>query len=156
MRIRIVLATAALFALAAAPASATIVVNRSIAGVKLGMSQQQVLDLIGSPNTTVTNAALDTIYTYKSRGLRITFHPHGSTNDVTSIDLRKSGERTASGVGVGSSYHAVRTRVRGAHCVRAPNPRQRWCTVLSGRRHTTFVISSRKRVHEIVFGFRGD
>jgi hypothetical protein len=156
VRIRLVLATAALFALAAAPASAKIVVNRSIAGVKLGMSQQRVLDLLGDADSTVTNAALDTIYTYKRRGMQITFHPHGSTNDVTSIDVRKAGERTASGVGVGSSYHAVRTRVRGAHCVRAPNPRQRWCTVLSGRRHTTFVISSRQRVHEIVFGFRGD
>ena len=156
MRIRLVLAPAALFALAAAPASASIVVNRSIAGVKLGMSQQQVIDLIGSPNTTVTNPAFDTIYTYKKRGLAITFHPHGSTNDVTSIELHKGGERTAAGVGVGSTYAAVRKHVPHVHCSRALNPRQRWCTVLSGRRHTTFVISSRKRVHEIVFGYRGD
>ena len=150
------LATAALFALAAAPASARIVVNRSIAGVKLGMSQQQVIDLIGSPNTTVTNPAFDTIYTYRKRGLQITFHPHGSTNDVTTIELRKGGQRTASGVGVGSTYTAVRAGISGERCVRAPNPRQRWCTVLSGRRQTTFVISSRKRVHEVVFSYRGD
>jgi hypothetical protein len=156
VRIRLVLATAALFALAAAPASASIVVNRSIAGVKLGMSQQQVLNLLGSPNTTVTNPALDTIYTYKRRGLAITFHPRGSTNDVTTIELTKAGERTASGVGVGSTYRAVRKGISGERCVRAPNPRQRWCTVLSGRRQTTFVISSRKRVHEVVFSYRGD
>ncbi len=156
MRIRLVLATAALFALAAAPASAKIVVNRSIAGVKLGVSQQRVLNLLGNPSTTVTNQAFDTIYTYKGRGLQITFHAHGSTNDVTLIEVRKRGERTASGVGVGSTYAAVRAHVAGVRCARAPNPRQRWCTVLSGGRQTTFVISSAKRVHEVVFSYRGD
>jgi hypothetical protein len=156
VRIRLVIATAALFALAAAPASAKIVVNRSIAGVKLGMSQQQVLDRLGSPATTITNQALDTIYTYKKRGLAITFRPHGSTNDVTLIEVTKAGERTASGVGVGSTYNAARAGLSGERCVRAPNPRQRWCTVLSGNRQTTFVISSRKRVHEVVFSYRGD
>jgi hypothetical protein len=150
------LATVALFGLAAAPASAKIVVNRSIAGVKLGMSQQKVISLIGLPDTTITNAALDTNWTYKKRGLQVTFHPRTTTNNVTTIFVRKRGERTASGVGVGSSYQAVRRHVAGVRCERAPNPRQRWCFVRSGRKVTTFVISSKRRVHEVVFAYRGD
>jgi hypothetical protein len=149
-------ATATLFALAAAPASATIVVNRSIAGVKLNMTQQQVLDRLGSPSRDITNQALDTIYTYSKRGLKVTFRPHGATNNVTLIDVYRKGQRTASGVGVGSTYAAVRGGVPGVRCERAPNPRQRWCSVRSGRKVTTFVISSKRRVHEVVFAYRGD
>jgi hypothetical protein len=121
------------------------------------MSQQKVIDLIGLPDTTITNAALDTNWTYRKRGLTITFHPRTATNNVTTIIVRKRGERTAAGVGVGSSYRSVRSRIAGERCIRAPgNPRQRWCTVLSGRKQTTFVISSKQRVHEIVFSYRGD
>jgi hypothetical protein len=157
VRIRLALATAVLFALAAAPASAKIVVNRSIAGVRLNMTQQQVLDLHPDPSGDITNQALDTIYTYKNLGVKVTFRPHGSTNNVTSIEVYRRGQRTAAGVGVGSSYRAVRAGVPGVRCIHAPgNPRQRWCTVKSGRKQTTFVISSARRVHGIFFSYLGD
>jgi len=156
VRTRILIAAAAVFGLVAAPASADIVVNRSIAGVELGMSRRQVIALLGDPDRSVTNPALETTYTYKSRGLRVTFYRQGSTNDVTTIDLRKRGERTASRVGVGSTYRAVRAGISGERCVRAPNRKHRWCTALAGGRQTTFVISSTGHVREIVFSFRGD
>jgi hypothetical protein len=148
-----ILAAAVVFTVAAPPASAEIVVNRSIAGVSLGMSQDEVLDLLGSPNRTVTNRAFDTTYTYRSRGIQVVFAPNGSTNDVTTVVVRGRAERTASGVGVGSTLGALRRGVTGERCVRAPNRRHRWCSVRSRGRHTTFVITSTKRVHQIVFGF---
>ena len=152
----VIAAVAAGFGLTAAPASAEIVVNRSVAGVGLGMSQEKVVDLLGDPDSTVTNPAFDTTYTYRSRGLRVIFAPNGDTNDVTTITIHRRAERTASGVGVGSSYSEMRAGVSGERCVRAPNRKHRWCSVQTSRRHTTFVVSSTKRVLEIVFGYRGD
>ena len=150
------LAAATAFAVAAPPASAEIVVNRSIAGVSLGMSQDEVLDLLGSPDRNITNPAFDTTYTYLSRGLRVTFHPNGDTNDVTNVSVRRRGERTASGVGVGSTFREMRAGISGERCVRAPNRRHRWCSVLrrGPLRHSTFVISSSNRVLEVLIGYR--
>ena len=146
----VVAATA--FALAAPPASAEIVVNRSIAGVSLGMSQDEVLDLLGSPDRNVTNIAMDTTYTYRQRGIQVVFAPNGSTNDITTVVVRGRAERTASGVGIGSTLREMRAGISGERCVRAPNRRHRWCSVRTGRRHTTFVITSTNRVLQIVFG----
>ena len=120
------------------------------------MSQDEVIDLLGDPDRSVTNPALDTNYTYRARGLRVTFAPNGDTNDVTTVTVTKKGEQTASGVGVGSTLSALRSGVSGERCVRAPNRKHRWCTVRSGSKHTTFVVSSTKKVLQIVFGRRGD
>jgi outer membrane protein assembly factor BamE (lipoprotein component of BamABCDE complex) len=151
-----ILAALAALAFAAAPASAEIVVNKSVAGVELGMSQQTVLDLIGDPDTTITNAALDTTYTYRSRGIKVVFAPNGDTNDVTSVTVYRKGEATASGVGLGSTLKALRAGVPKLRCERAPNRKQLWCGVNTRRRHTTFVVTSTKKVRQIVFGYRGD
>jgi hypothetical protein len=157
MRICSALAAAVIaLALAAAPASAEIVVNKSVAGVELGMSQQQVLDLIGDPDSTVTNPAFDTTYTYRSRGLKVVFAPNGDTNDVTDVTVYRKGETTASGVGIGSTLKALRAGVPKVRCERAPNRKHLWCSVTTSRRHTTFVVSSKKHVLQIVFGYRGD
>jgi hypothetical protein len=143
-------------ALAAAPTSAEIVVNQSVAGVELGMSQQAVLDLIGDPDRTVTNPAFDTTYTYRGRGIKVVFAPKGDTNDVTSVTVYKKGETTASGVGIGSTLSALRAGVPKLHCVRAPNRKHRWCSVQSGRRFTNFTVTSTKKVRQINFGYKGD
>ena len=157
MRLSFAIAVAAIvLATAAAPASAEIVVNQSVAGVKLGMSQEEVLDLIGDPDSTVTNPAFDTTYTYRSKGIKVVFAPNGDTNDVTSVTVYRKGETTASGAGIGSTLKALRAGVPKLRCERAPNRKHLWCGVNTSRRHTTFVVSSKKHVLQVVFGYRGD
>jgi len=157
MRISVVIAAAlTVFAFAAAPASAEIVINKSIAGVEPGMSQEEVLDLIGDPNTTITNAAFDTTYTYRKLGIKVIFAPNGDTNDVTHIVVYKKGETTATGVGVGSTYKQMRAGVPGLHCVRAPNRVHRWCSKQTRRIFTNFTVTSTKKIREVTFGYRGD
>jgi hypothetical protein len=147
---------AAVFAFAAAPASAEIVINQSIAGVEPGMSQEEVLDLIGDPDTTITNPAFDTTYTYRKLGIKVIFAPNGDTNDVTHIVVYKQGETTATGVGVGSTYKQMRAGVPGLHCVRAPNRVHRWCSKQTRRIFTNFTVTSTKKIREVTFGYRGD
>jgi hypothetical protein len=157
MRLSFAIAVAAIvLATAAAPASAEIVVNQSVAGVKLGMSQEEVLDLIGDPDTTVTNPAFDTTYTYRGKGIKVVFAPNGDTNDVTTVIVYRRGEATATGVGIGSTLKALRDGVPKVRCVRAPNRKHLWCSPRSRRIHTTFVVTSTKKVRQIVFGYRGD
>jgi hypothetical protein len=157
MRLSFAIAVAAIvLATAAAPASAEIVVNQSVAGVKLGMSQEEVLDLIGDPDTTVTNSAFDTTYTYRGKGIKVVFAPNGDTNDVTTVIVYRKGEATATGVGIGSTLKALRAGVPKVRCVRAPNRKHLWCSRQTRRIHTTFVVTSTKKIREIVFGYRGD
>ena len=75
---------------------------------------------------------------------------------MTTVIVTKRGEATATGVGVGSSYKQMRAGVPGLHCVRAPNRKHRWCSRQTSRRHTTFVVTSTKRIRQVVFGYRGD
>jgi hypothetical protein len=152
----VIAAAATVLAFAAAPASAEIVVNKSVAGVEPGMSQEQVLDLIGDPDRNVTNAAFDTTYTYRSLGIKVVFAPNGDTNDVTTVIVYRKGEKTASGVGIGSTLKALRAGVPKVRCVRAPNRKHLWCSRQTSRIHTTFVVTSTKKIREIVFGYRGD
>jgi hypothetical protein len=147
---------AVVLAFAAAPASAEIVVNKSVAGVELGMADETVLDTVGSPDRNITNPAMKTIYTYRKLGIKVTLSPSGDTNDVTVIDVYKKGEATASGVGIGSTLKQLRAGVPKVRCVRAPNRKHRWCQVRTSRRVTTFVVTSTKKVRQIIVAFRGD
>jgi hypothetical protein len=103
---------------AAAPAQATIVPGRGMAGVEFGMSQQQVLDILGDPDTDFTYRSGLTTYTYKRLHLRVTFSPGPSTNDVFMLYTTGRKERTKQGVGVGTSLRTLRRRLHREHCFR--------------------------------------
>jgi hypothetical protein len=136
---------AALFALlvCAATASAAIVPQRGIAGVRLEMTKAQVRAARGTP-ASVVHGSNDfgsfTIYRYP--GLRVTFQ--GNRN-VTAVFTTRVTERTAAGVGVGSTEAKVRAKVAGVRCRTESGFRH--CFVgrfLPGRRVTDFRI---KRGH---------
>ena len=116
-RILLAVTATALAALAAAPAAqALIQIDRGIAGARIGNSQAEVRAALGRPSAIVTGTNDFGPYTqfrYRRARLRVTFQ--GQTR-VTAVSLTGPGDRTARGVGVGSSEQAVKDRVAGVTC----------------------------------------
>jgi hypothetical protein len=96
-------------------ASALIQVDRGIAGARLGNTKAQVRAALGQPRRVVTGNNIFgpfTVFRYAG-GVRVTFQ---SGNRVTAAATTGLGDRTARGVGVGSTRRAVRRRVPGVRC----------------------------------------
>lgn len=131
------LLTAGLALGASAAAAAAIVPQRGIAGVSLGMSQARVRAVLGPPVRVVRGSNVFGRYTeFRYRGLSVAFQ--GDTA-ATGIDTTRRRERTATGVGVGSTEAQVRRGVRGVRC--RTELGRRHCFVgrfLPGRRVTDF------------------
>ena len=127
----------------AAVASAAIVPQRGIAGVRLGMTKAQVRATLGAPAAAVHGSNDFGSYTsYRYRGLRVTFQ---GNRRVTAVFTTRRTEQTAAGVGVGSTEGQVRAQVAGVRCRTESGFRH--CFVgrfLAGKRVTDFRI---KRGH---------
>jgi hypothetical protein len=123
----------------AAAASAAIVPQRGIAGVRLTMTRTQVRAVLGAPAAAVHGRnEFGSFTVYRYRGLRVTFQ---GNRTVTSISTTRAGERTAAGVGVGSTEGQVRAKVAGVRCRTESGFRH--CFVgrfLPGKRVTDFRI----------------
>jgi hypothetical protein len=148
MRLCAVAAASSLAALVVAPpAGAVIVVQQGIAGIRIGMTQAKVRAKLGKPRSFKHGTNEFGKYTeLRYRGLRITFQ---GDRTVTSIWTSSPRERTARGIGVGSTRAAVRARVEGVRCGRGH------CFVgrfLPGRRVTDFFLRN-GRVSAVVVGF---
>ena len=145
------LLAAAAALVAAAPAQAVIVPGRSMAGVRLGMSQERVLEILGDPDTDFTYRSGLTTYAYKSLRLRVTFSPGRTTNNVFMLFTSGRRERTKQGIGVGSKESTLRHRLRGEHCGNFPDGR--FCLLGGGAEGTTpetqFKINRRHRVASV-------
>jgi hypothetical protein len=137
---------------AAPPAAAIIQVQRAISGVALSMTQAQVRAALGAPTRTVhgRNTFGDFTELRYPGGIAVSFQGNAR---VTAIAETGPVDRTASGVGVGSTEAMVSARVAGVRCVTEAGARH--CQVgrsLPGRRVTDFSIRG-GRVARVTVGF---
>lgn len=123
--------------LALAPlASARIVVNRGVDPVRLGMTAGQVRAALG-PADLVERSGATTGLIYRARKLVVTLV--GARVQIVSTRSRR--ERTATGVGPGSSLRTLRRGLRGERC--GTKAGVHVCKIGSsrrGRRSTVFLI----------------
>src|SRR4051812_40914139 len=94
------------FFVGAPPALAMIQIDRGIAGARLGASRSAIRAALGKPARTATGSndfGPYVRYTFAG-GLRVMFQ--GRTR-VTSVETTGLGDRTATGVGVGSTEAAA-------------------------------------------------
>jgi len=132
-----------------APASqATIVPQKSVAGVKLGDSSMQVQATAGQPASQemVHSETTGQVLAYRYPAFTVFFHEDG----VISVNVTGRAQRTSRRVGVGSTRAQVLRRVPGAHCT-PPGSKYPHCWVgfyRIGRIVTNFVLR-KGRVGEI-------
>ena len=108
---------AALLAPLGAPAAAEalIQVDRGIAGARLGNSRAEVRAALGTPASTRSGMNdFGPFLQWRFRGgIRVLFQ---GRREVSTVSTTGRGDRTARGVGVGSSEATVKARVRGVRC----------------------------------------
>jgi hypothetical protein len=151
MRLAGVLGLVAACALAlTAQASATIVINRGIGGVTLGMSQAAVRGKRGLPQKVVHGKNEFGAYTeFRYPGYVVDFQ---NNDAVTSIVTTLAREKTPAGIGVGSLWSQVRAKVPNVRCEGLPVLGD--CHVgalLPGRKITDFFVKG-GRVNRVVVG----
>lgn len=149
-RLALLAALAAVLVIASA-ASAAIVPNRSIGGVSLTQTRKQVRAALGNP-LSVRRGRNEfgrfTVFRYGQ--VTVTFQGNAGATGLTTTS---ASQRTARGIGVGSTEAQVKARVRGVRCSRFGALRH--CTLgreLPGRRVTDFILR-RRRVVRVVVGF---
>ncbi len=142
------LALAIALSLALAPAAgATILPQKGIAGVTLSMNQAKVMSVLGKP--TRTKHAKNDFGPYTTLyypGLSVTFQGNST---ATAIDTSRASEKTASGVGVGSTKAQIVAGVKGVKCEMGH------CYLgafLAGRKVTDFFVGANGRVNRVVVG----
>ena len=100
---------------APAAAEALVQVDRGIAGARLGNSRAEVRAALGAPASTRSGTNdFGPFLQWRFRGgITVIFQ---GRREVTTVSTTGRGDRTARGVGVGSTEAAVRSRVRGVRC----------------------------------------
>jgi hypothetical protein len=135
-----------------AAADALVQVDRGIAGARLDNTRAQVRAALGKPSSTErgTNEFGRFLVFHFRGGITVTFQ--GRTR-VTGVDTTGVGDRTATGVGVGSTRAQVRAGVKGVTCETIGSTRICHTGALeAGRRVTTFLFRSGK-VTRVTVGF---
>ena len=131
-----------------AVAGAKIVINRGMFGVSLGATMKQVRAKLGKASE-VQRFQSATTWWYAGRDLTVNFG--GKPLKVTSLFTENRKERTANGVGVGSSESAVKRLVPGVDCSTTPDAGTH-CLVPSPTSltlFTSFHIGSKHKVDDV-------
>jgi hypothetical protein len=115
----------------------TIEPRKSIAGIRLGMAEAEVRALLGEPDAVKPSELHGgwTLWVYRDRQLRVTF-----AGGVWDIRTTNAGDRTASGVGVGSTEREVRRAMPDVSCGPYGGPRRYrdWRTCVDRRSRGPF------------------
>ena len=155
MRLPLSAATAAVVLALPASVGATIVPQKSIRGIALGMTVSEVRAAAGAPSSfrTVRDEVLGRSRVWEYGLTTVRFDSTARTAKVLGVETTSRSERTARGVGVGSTRAAVRGRVPGVRCLVEFDYDHcfvgRW---RAGQIVTDFAISSRGRVSRVVVG----
>lgn len=154
------LALVAVLALGAAAAGAPprpkrIVPQVSIRGIQIGMTGAQVRKAAGRADArSVRNhPVLGRTRVWRYGRATVTFDGTRSSSEVVSVMTTSRSDRTAKGVGVGSTEAVVRARVPGVRCVTELGYRH--CVVgrqLAGRVVTDFSVGRTGRVTRVLLG----
>jgi hypothetical protein len=137
--------TALLVIVLAAAAGASIRINIGIDGVKIGQTQAQVRANLGKPSKIIHGAnQVSTFTEFRYTALKMVVTFQGDTS-VTSMTTRGLGDRTATGVGVGSTEARVKAGVKNVKC-EAVSAGRRICFIPVGDsgRGTTFRLTNGK------------
>jgi hypothetical protein len=122
-------------------AGATLVINSGMSGVSLGDTMKQVRQKLGRPNE-VDHSGGTTAWFYTFRTLVVDFSRQSRVHDISTLS---GSQRTASGVGVGSTETAVMKFVPGVHCSgNAQGPQGTDCVAASGHVFTDFHVTSQR------------
>lgn len=120
-------------------------------GVRLGMSEGQVLKVLGQPAArTPRRTELGTFIDLSWPGIRVS-RWDGAGGRVVDIEITDRGIRMRSGIGVGSTRAAVRKAVPRAECDESP----RICTIgeaVPGNTVTTIRFGRTDRVTHVSVG----
>jgi hypothetical protein len=154
MRIPAAAAIVAIVLVLAVPAGATIVPQRSLKGVRLDMSEQQVRAKLGNPDR-VRHPVSDVFGKYTSWYYgRTRINMFDGNKKVFDVTTTSRAEKTRSGVGIGSSVAAVKRGVKRVKCELIFGTRH--CHVGRfdpGRKVTDFIIARSGRVKRVTYGY---
>jgi hypothetical protein len=144
----LILLVAAAAAQLAAPAEGRIVLQRSIAGIRIGMTKTQVRNALGRPRRAQVkrnNFGLFAEWRYPKLFVRF----QGNSR-VTSVSTSRKTERTRGGLGVGTTKQEL--KARGLRCRTLFGANYCYLGVIKpGRRVTTFYLSG-TRVASVLVG----
>ena len=135
----------ALAVVVVASASASIRINVGIDGVKIGQTQAQVRANLGKPGSVKNGADQVSTYTImRYPALKMTIELRGTVVSIRSTGL---GDRTSSGVGVGSTEAALKQKVSNVSCEKVSSIKRICFTKpTNDGRSTTFRLTSGKIV----------
>lgn len=130
-------------------------VQRSMKGIRLGMTVREVRDRLGAPDRiSFRNDEIQGRVRVYAYGLtRASFSP-GDEARVNSISTTSRHERTSRGIGVGSARAQVAGKVPGVRCrVEFGTDHCYVGSFSPGRRVTDFLIGGNGQVRRVTIGF---
>jgi hypothetical protein len=146
----------AMLAWSSARADAKIVPQRSIKGIKLGMSVREVRDALGAPDKIAfaKHPILGRVRVYAYGLTRASFDGSDRDAHVSAVSTTSRHERTSRGIGIGSVRAQVASEVPGVRCrVESGFDHCYLGSFNPGTRVTDFRIAANGRVSGVVVGF---